>query len=86
MMPNLVCTTCQRGLKTSTVGVTLIEMASFGPYKVWQADTQKCPEYGIEVVAGFGNQPIMQHFEDGFEEKLEALKRQAVRVIYNYER
>ncbi len=52
-MPKLVCVKCQCELRPETNDTTVIETAKFGPYKIWDADTWKCPGCGIEVVALF---------------------------------
>jgi len=84
-MPKLVCVPCHTELKPETSGTLVVENASFGPYKVWNADTWKCPVCGHEVVAGFANAPIMEHYEMGFEEMLAEAKMRSKRVEYDYE-
>ena len=86
-MPKLVCVTCQTELKPETNDTTVIETASFGPYKVWNADTWKCPGCGVEIVAGFPEMPPRQdHYSDDFPEWLKKVKASAVRVEYDLER
>lgn len=86
-MPKLVCVKCQTELKPLINGITLIEMAEFGPYKVWAADTWKCPGCGTEIVSGFSHQPLRQdHWEGDFLEWLEGVKKRAPAVVYDYER
>jgi hypothetical protein len=85
-MPKLVCTTCKTELRPSHNGTLVIEMASFGPYKVWNSDTWKCPGCGVEIVAGFANNPLRQdHYSDDFPEWLEKVKRQADEIVYDFE-
>ena len=86
-MPKLVCTTCHCELKPETNGTVVVETASFGPYKVWNADTWKCPGCGVEIVAGFGENPIRQdHFREDFSSWLENVISKATRVEYDNER
>ena len=86
-MPKLVCTNCQTELKPETSGTLIIETASFGPYKVWNADTWKCPGCGTEIVAGFGNEPWRSdHYSKDFPEWLESVKNTARRVEYDHEK
>lgn len=86
-MSKMVCVKCQTELKPETNGVLLIEMAYFGPYKVWYADAWKCPGCGAEVIEGFANHPLRQdHYAKDFPAWLENEKKIAVRVIYDYER
>lgn len=47
--------------------VRVLIHASFGPYQVWSADRWKCPEGGEEVIVGWGNGPLSEHFHPDFE-------------------
>lgn len=86
-MTKLVCVACQCELKPETNGTTVIETASFGPYKVWNADTWKCPGCGVEIVAGFNELPLRQdHYADDFKLWLENVVAKSIRVIYDNER
>ncbi len=85
-MPKLVCVNCQTELRCETSGTTVVDMADFGIYKVWDADTYKCPGCGNEVVTGFGERPMREHYETGFDEWWNAFKFRACRIVYNYER
>jgi hypothetical protein len=84
-MAKLVCVACEIELMPEVNGTLVIETASFGPYKVWDADTWKCPKCGVEVVTGFGQRPLMEHFEDGFVEWPEDKKAQAKKIVYDNE-
>ena len=81
----LVCVPCETELKPKVNGAVVIETASFGPYKVWNADVWICPNCGHETVAGFGNGPMIEHFEDGFADVLEKMKKRAARIIMDNE-
>ena len=85
-MAKLVCAKCECELRPETNGVGVIETASFGPYKIWDADLWKCPGCGIEIVAGFGQRPIAQHFEEDFDKELKVVKETRPRVLYDNER
>ena len=62
-------------------------MASFGPYKVWNADTWECPGCGVQIVGGFADQPSRQdHWKDDFEEWLNKEKEFASSIVYDFER
>ena len=85
-MPKLVCVKCQTELKPETSGTTVVEMASFGPYKVWAADTWKCPGCGIEIVGGFADLPLRQdHYAKDFAAWLDNCLATAQRVVYDHE-
>jgi len=45
--------------------------------EVWYADLWRCPKCDHETVAGFGNGPLKEHFEDGFGEWLDIAKAKA---------
>lgn len=84
-MPKMVCTKCQLPLFPKENGVYVAEvfLSPPQPCKVWMADLWGCCECGMEVVAGFGNNPIKEHYEEGFEELLGKVKG---KVVYSYER
>ena len=84
-MTKLVCVKCQTEFKPSHNGTLVIETASFGPYKVWNADTWKCPGCGSEVVAGFGEPMREDHYRPDFPEWLEKEKVAASQIIYDNE-
>jgi rubredoxin len=86
-MPKMVCVNCQTEFRPFHNGTTVVEMASFGPYKVWAADSWKCPGCGTIVEAGFSDQPVMEHYEEGFQEWFEQLKKDNPdSIVYDYER
>jgi hypothetical protein len=85
-MPKMVCVSCEVELKPKENGVLVIEEASFGPYKIWYADVWKCPKCQTETVAGFGHDPLMEHYEEGFADFLEKAKSRASRIIYDKEK
>lgn len=64
-MPKMVCIKCELQLKPETNGVVVSElfMDDTQVYKVWEADLWKCPGCGMEVIAGFADNPIAEHFE-----------------------
>jgi len=67
-MPKMICCKCQVELKIEKNGVSVVEMFSkpSRPYKIWSADSWKCPKCSNEIIAGFGMQPISEHFQDDF--------------------
>lgn len=86
-MPKIVCVNCEVEYKVSSNDVLVIEHASFGPYKVWNADLWKCPECGVEVVAGFAQIPLRaDHYASDFPAWLGRIKAAYKHVINDYER
>jgi hypothetical protein len=83
----MVCVKCHTELKPKTNETIVVETASFGPYKVWNADTWECPGCGVEIVAGFGQQPLRQdHYKEDFATWLANVIATAERVEYDNER
>lgn len=62
-----VCKKCHCEMRPETNGVGVLDMADWGPYKLFDADLWKCPKCGIEVVGGFGNGPISAHYIPNFQ-------------------
>lgn len=52
-----VCWACGIELRPKKNGVAMIEMASFGPAAIWDADLWHCPDCGVEIVVGFAQEP-----------------------------
>lgn len=91
MAPLYVCAECQNSHVTHEIAlgvemipeknhIYVIEMADFGPYKVWFADLWRCPKCGHKVIAGFGLKCVSQHYQDNFQAVLE--RAQASGEIY----
>jgi len=36
-------------------------------YKIWHCDIYKCPVCGVEIIGGWGNKPISEHWEKDFQ-------------------
>ena len=85
-MPKLVCVTCEIELKPECNGTLVVETARFGPCKLWHADMWKCPACGKEIVAGFGLEPIAEHYEPNFADIMREETKIARRVVYDNER
>lgn len=86
-MSKLVCVKCECELRPETNGTTVVETASFGPYKIWDADTWKCPGCGMEVVSGFGNNPVREdHYAEDFKPWLETYLGNSRRIVYDNEK
>jgi hypothetical protein len=59
----LVCQKCQIELRPKRNGVAAEAMTVDGPYQLFVADLMACSGCGLEVVAGFGSRPIVEHFQ-----------------------
>jgi len=71
--PNhLVCVPCRRFFHRLENGVTIEEgMPSSQPgewqgYKLWAADLFKCEGCGAEIVAGFAQSPMAEHYQERY--------------------
>ncbi len=73
-MPKIVCVKCKRELRVAKNEVYYIETFKYGPYRVWNADKFQCPECGTEILSGYGNNPILSHFDKDFADKLNTIK------------
>ena len=82
----IVCVRCQCEFRPETNGTTVVETAQFQPYKVWHADTWKCPGCGVEVVSGFAQKPFIQQGDESFDDRVQKELRTARRVVYDHER
>lgn len=70
-----ICADCGIEMGTVEIGVNSIEMADFGPYKIWNSDVKECPICHHRILTGFGDGPMREHFEDGFTSLLENTRK-----------
>lgn len=66
-----VCSQCEVELRPHKNGVEVVKHAEWGPIAVFEADEWQCPNCHYKVIVGFGQGPIFQHFQDGFEAHIE---------------
>lgn len=71
-MARMVCVKCQTFLHPKKNGVYVEEGMPRGsewvPYKLWHADSWECRACGVEIVAGFATQPLVEHYQDHYEQ------------------
>lgn len=84
-MPKAVCVKCCTELYPKKNGVYVLEYAHFGPYKLFHADMWACMTCGHEVVMGIAERPIAEHFQQGFKEKVDYIRKTET-LIENYGR
>lgn len=75
-----VCAKCSREMRPKKNEVYILEMASFGPYKLWMADLWGCHSCGSELIAGFAQNPLIEHYNPKFAEVLANIRSR--RPIY----
>jgi hypothetical protein len=64
---NFLCG-CGRFMRPKKNSVTVEELMEDGrPYKLWDADLWACPECGVEIIAGFGQGPIAEHYQPDYQ-------------------
>jgi DNA-directed RNA polymerase subunit RPC12/RpoP len=63
-----VCVKCNREMRPEKNGVGCLDLADFGPYKIWDSDLWKCPGCGYEILVGFGQKAVAEHFQAHFEQ------------------
>ncbi len=69
-MPKLICVKCKIIMKVEKVGVTSQENTEKDePYKIWSSDKFKCPNCNIEVLSGFGFNPLAHSHDEDFEHR-----------------
>lgn len=71
-MPKAVCAKCNVSLRPETNGVAVAEMFQDDReiYKIWDCDLWKCPGCGVEIILGFADRPLTEHFSDNFDAAL----------------
>ena len=58
-----VCVKCYRELRPEQNGVGVVDLAGNRQVQIWEADLWKCPGCGVEIIVGFGQGPVSEHFE-----------------------
>jgi predicted RNA-binding Zn-ribbon protein involved in translation (DUF1610 family) len=71
-MPKMICVKCEVELRPEENGVKVKELfhRNTAVYRVWDADLWQCPKCGLQVVVGFGERPITEHYQDDFQKIL----------------
>ena len=65
---------CGRFMRVKQNSVTVEELLEDGsPYKLWDADLLECVECGIEIIAGFGREPLAEHWQSTYADRRERL-------------
>jgi hypothetical protein len=76
-MPAPACVSCGLFFKRRRNGVTIEERMPRGavwlPYKLWHADLWECEGCGTQIVTGYGNLPLVEHYQPTYAEIVEQL-------------
>ena len=87
-MRTRICVNCEVAYKPEENGVLVIELFQSDReiYKIWYADLQKCPGCGNEIIAGFADQPLAEHYQKEAMERANEIhlahKKAGKRVVY----
>lgn len=78
-MPKPVCVPCQCFLRMKHSGFYFVEgmpttsfpargkdAEGWKPYKIWVGDLYECPECHTQIVSGFSNAPLTEHYQPEF--------------------
>lgn len=57
-----------------------VEAARWKPYKLWTGDKWRCEGCGAEIVSGFGREPIAEHYQPDFSERVQRLGAEQLQV------
>lgn len=58
-----VCVKCKIRMRCKKTGVDVELMATTDGYQIWMGDHFQCEGCGCEVVTGFGQKPVAEHFQ-----------------------
>ena len=65
---------CGRFMRPKKNTVTVEELMEDGnPYRLWDADLYECPECGVEIIAGFAQEPFAEHYQPSYAEQRKRL-------------
>jgi len=69
---SVVCPDCGRVMrvKDGGIGTYVLEMADFGPYKLWVGDVRDCAPCDTQVIVGFADRPLSEHWRPDFAERV----------------
>ena len=61
-----ICTECELHTEKVQSGVSVVTTFLTPPtlYEVWSADLWQCPNCNHKFIAGYGDRPLVRHFED----------------------
>lgn len=80
----IACPKCQLELRVKKNGVGVESMADFGSYQYFHVDLWICPECGLEILAGFGAKPIVEHCQKSRYEQFIATDRAHNVPVFRY--
>ena len=72
---NVLCG-CGRFMRVKKNSVTVEELTEDGAaYKLWDADLFECVECGVEIITGFGQIPLAEHWQPTYRTTRDRLRQ-----------
>lgn len=75
----MVCAKCKKELRCKKNEIIVEELVLSKSCRIWEADLWECPKCGAEIIAGFGLEPIAEHFQKDYQ-KILAREKERVKV------
>ena len=82
-----VCAKCKVEYFVKKQGVYVVSMFSSPPlpYKIYHADLWECPGCGHQIIGGFGDGALAEHYESSFEKILSNVRMNKEKYFECYE-
>ena len=81
---NYICALCELNMKQEYNGIYVEEHRGYNePYKIWLADLWQCPHCNYQIIIGFGEYPLVEHFEESLYKKLSKRVTYHIREVLN---
>lgn len=88
MSRKALCVKCETEFKIERNGVVVAEMFQENTkvYRLWFADLWKCPVCGAEIINGYGQEPIAEHFQADLPLMIHEYRERGTRVVISWQR
>lgn len=81
-MPKLMCNSCEVEYRPLNNDVRVLRVQSNGDaIDVYSADKWECPKCGNIVTTGFAHEPIIQNYQQGFQDYLDHIEYSILRPV-----
>jgi len=79
-----VCGICNVEMQCEKTGAHWVTYSKRDePYQIYRCDKFICPKCKAQVLVGFGNSPVKEHYQDGFESYLEEIGNDKNEVVHH---
>ncbi len=75
-----VCPDCHHEMGSVNNDTVVLDITDNGPYALWASDLWACSKCGKRVSGGFGNSPIQEHFEPGFQKTIDRYREMGLLI------